>query len=71
MQGLAREILVILAVKVVALFAIWWVWFSSPEAGHMNVPPERMQHRLVEAPAVQAHGVPKPLPAGIADHAAH
>jgi len=71
---LAREIFVVLAVKAVALSVIWWVWFSAPEATHMRLPPERVQHRLVQAPidgtsVAAAPAVPTDSPAGNHAHA--
>ena len=49
---LAREIVVILAIKISLLFVIWYFFFSAPQAHNMQVPAERMQQRLIDAPAV-------------------
>ena len=35
--NLAREIVIVLAVKFLALFVIWSVWFAHPEASRLNV----------------------------------
>jgi len=69
--SITREILAVLAVKAVALLAIWWLWFSAPEAKHMQLPPEQVQHRLVPAPAAQSQAVPPSSSAGNSDHASH
>ena len=68
--ALGRELLIVLAVKAAVLFAIWWAWFSAPQAEHMRMAPERVQQRLVEAAAVQPQGVRQPPPAGADNHAA-
>ena len=66
---LAREIFVVLAVKAAALFVIWWMWFSAPEAKHMQMPSEQVQHRFVQAPSAQPERVPPSSTAGNHDHA--
>jgi hypothetical protein len=71
LSGIAREILLILAIKAVVLFGIWWMWFSAPEAKHMRLPSERVQQRLVEAPAAAMPGSPQTPHSGIHDHASH
>jgi hypothetical protein len=68
---LGREILAVLAVKALALLAIWWLWFSAPEAKHMQLPPQQVQHRLVPAPAAQSGGAPPSSTAGNHGHASH
>ena len=35
--NLAREITVVLAIKFLALYVIWSVWFAHPEASRLNV----------------------------------
>ena len=35
--SLAREITIVLAIKFLALYVIWSVWFAHPEASHLNV----------------------------------
>jgi hypothetical protein len=69
--ALGREILIVLGVKAVVLFVIWWAWFSAPQAPHMKMPQERVQQRVIEIPAVHTHSVSQPLPAGYDNHAAH
>jgi hypothetical protein len=34
--NLAREITVVLAIKFLALYVIWSVWFAHPEASRLN-----------------------------------
>jgi len=67
-DGLARDILVILAIKAVVLLLIWWVWFSAPEARHMQVPPERVQQRVIEAPTTQGPHSAQSFTSGNQDH---
>ena len=69
--SITREILAVLAVKAVALLAIWWLWFSAPEAKHMQLPPEQVQHRLVPAAAAQSQVAPPSSTAGNHGHASH
>jgi hypothetical protein len=35
--SLAREITIVLAIKFLALYVIWSVWFAHPEASRLNV----------------------------------
>jgi hypothetical protein len=35
-SNLAREITLVLAIKFLALFVIWSVWFAHPEAGRLD-----------------------------------
>ena len=67
--GLALEIVVILAIKLSLLFVIWYLFFSAPLATHMQLPPERMQQRLVETPASPAPPSPHTFNSGNQDHA--
>jgi hypothetical protein len=69
--GLAREIVVILAVKASLLFAIWYLFFSAPQAQQMQLPPERMQQRLIETPAAVTPSSPRSFNPGPPDHATH
>ena len=43
-----REIMLILLLKVVLIFAIWWVYFRTPEVPNA----EQVSHALL-APAIQ------------------
>jgi hypothetical protein len=70
-SGLALEIAVILVIKAVVLVAIWWMWFSAPEARHMQVPAEPVQQRLIETPAVRATPSLQSFTSGTQDHATH
>jgi len=67
--GLAVEIVVILAIKICLLFVIWWLFFSAPQAHRMQMPAERVQQRLIEAPATGARSAPQSLKPGNHDHA--
>jgi hypothetical protein len=67
--GLAVEIVVILAIKLSLLFIIWYLFFSSPQATHMQLPPERMQQRLVETPVSPSNPPPHTFNSGNKDHA--
>ncbi len=70
-SNLARDIVVILAIKVSLLFAIWYLFFSAPQAQHMQLPPERMQQRLIETPAAVTPSSPRSFNPGPTDHATH
>jgi hypothetical protein len=35
-SNLGREIALVLAIKFLALFVIWSVWFSHPESSHLS-----------------------------------
>ena len=56
LSPLARDVTVVLALKVAALSVLWSLFFSAPVARQMSVPPDRVAERLV---AVEA-GVPSP-----------
>jgi len=43
---LARDILIILAVKFAVLAGLWWAFFSHPVANRMSVEPQRVDARL-------------------------
>jgi len=55
---LAREITLVLAVKCLALSAIWWTWFSHPESRAVDA--ARMSGLLYDAaqPSAPAEGSP-------------
>ncbi|MFC4160613.1 cytochrome oxidase putative small subunit CydP [Chitinimonas lacunae] len=59
-RPLWRELLAILVVKCLLLWAAKTLWFSDPLARHMQVPPAALQQRLLD---------PLPPP-GVPDHAA-
>ncbi len=51
MTPLAREIIVILAIKTAALAVLWLTFFRAPAAPHMTMDSEEVaQHVLVAAP---------------------
>jgi hypothetical protein len=70
-SGLAREITIILALKIGVLCAIWFAWFSAPQARHLPMPPERVTQHLIEAPEGHAKRSLQSAAAGDQEHAAH
>jgi len=56
LSPLARDVTLVVALKVAALSILWSLFFSAPVARHMSVPPDRVAERLV---AVEA-GAPSP-----------
>ncbi len=44
---LTREIVVILAIKVVLLSVLWFAFFRAPLAPHMTMEPQRVEGRLI------------------------
>ena len=53
-SNLAREIAVVLAIKFLALFVIWSVWFSHPESEHLNS--ERIRSTVYSSHVVAQEG---------------
>ena len=52
---LAREISLVLVVKLLLLGLIWWAFFSAPAAPHLRLDPDRVQqHLLQSAPTTDA-----------------
>ena len=47
LSPLAREIILILAVKVLVLTAIWWAFFRHPAAPGMAMEPQRVESRVI------------------------
>jgi len=70
LTGLARELVVILTIKVVVLFAIWWMWFSAPQARHMQMPTGQVDDRVIKTPASPVARPADLLTSGNHDHAA-
>jgi hypothetical protein len=50
MSRLARDIVVVLVVKVVILYGLWYAFFSTPAAPGMRMDPAAVENRLF-APA--------------------
>jgi hypothetical protein len=64
----AIEILLILLLKAVVLYGIWWAWFSAPEAKHMRLPEARVQQRLIPFPPDAVRPIPDHGGSGHASH---
>ena len=45
-HSLARDIVIVLAVKAVVLTLIWFAFFSAPVARHMTMDPARVADRI-------------------------
>ena len=54
---MAREITLILILKFMLLWMIWWVFFSDPPTRHMQLDLSQVQQRLLNPlfPAEPAH----------------
>jgi hypothetical protein len=50
MSPLARDIIVVLVVKAIVLYALWYAFFRMPAAPGMTMDPAVVAHRLI-APA--------------------
>jgi hypothetical protein len=48
---LARDVTLVLALKAVALFVLWSLFFSAPIAPRMSAAPDRVERHLVATPA--------------------
>ena len=46
---LAREITLVLLLKLLLLGLIWWAFFSEPPARHMLLDPGRVQQKLLQS----------------------
>ena len=46
---LAREITLVLVLKLLLLGLIWWAFFSEPAARHMRLDPDRVQQHLLQS----------------------
>ena len=46
MSSLARDVVIVLAVKAIALPLIWFAFFRAPLAPHMTMDPERVAERI-------------------------
>ncbi|SMG32066.1 cytochrome oxidase putative small subunit CydP [Paraburkholderia susongensis] len=47
---LARDIAIILAIKLVLLMALKYTFFNHPQAQHMTLPPEQVAQALLSVP---------------------
>ncbi len=47
---LARDITIILLVKAGVLALLWWAFFSTPVARHMNLDPKAVERQLLTVP---------------------
>jgi hypothetical protein len=52
--NLGREIALVLAIKFLALFVIWSVWFSHPETSYLSG--EQVGAAIYSSPAVAQEG---------------
>ncbi|MCC8392069.1 hypothetical protein LJ656_05670 [Paraburkholderia sp. MMS20-SJTR3] len=48
---LARDIALILAIKLVLLMVLKYTFFNHPQARHMTLPPDQVAHALLSASA--------------------
>lgn len=48
---LARDIAIVLAVKLVLLMALKYAFFNHPQAEHMSLPPAVVAEKLLSVPA--------------------
>ena len=54
MSPLAREIIVVLVVKAIVLYGLWYAFFRMPAAPGMKMDPAAVDHRLfAPAPPVE------------------
>ena len=51
MHSLARDIVIVLAVKAVVLTLIWFAFFSAPVARHMTMDPQAVEQQVAGRPA--------------------
>ena len=51
MSPLARDIVIVLVVKAIVLYGLWYAFFRMPAAPGMTMDPAVVEHRIV-APAV-------------------
>jgi hypothetical protein len=48
---LARDIAIVLAIKLVLLMALKYAFFNHPQARHMSLPPAAVAEQLLSVPA--------------------
>jgi hypothetical protein len=41
------ELTVLVSIKLALLALCWWIWFSTPLAPHMHIPPEAVAAHLL------------------------
>ena len=51
LSPLARDIVIVLVVKVLVLCAIWFAFFRTPVARHMTMDPQAVEHQVAGRPA--------------------
>ena len=59
LSPLARDIIVVLLVKVAVLYAIWFAFFRTPVAPHMTMDPKAVEQQVAgpRAASAPAHAV--------------
>ena len=59
LSPLARDIVIVLVVKAVVLYAIWFAFFRTPVARHMTMDPRAVEQQVAGpgAPPEPAHAV--------------
>jgi hypothetical protein len=57
MSPLARDIIIVLVVKAIILYGLWYAFFRTPAAPGMTMDPAVVEHRLLapSAPAESLH----------------
>ena len=61
LSPLARDVTRVLVLKAAVLGLLWWAFFSSPTARHMNVPPDDVARRMLSIPQVESSRFPDAL----------
>ena len=50
MSPLARDIVIVLVIKAIVLYALWYAFFRTPAAPGMTMDPAAVEHRLFAPP---------------------
>jgi hypothetical protein len=58
MTPLARDVIVILAIKAAALALLWFAFFRAPAAPHMTMDSEEVAHHVLVAVPKAQHAEP-------------
>jgi hypothetical protein len=61
LSPLARDVTFVLVLKAAALYLLYWAFFSSPTARHMNVPVDDVADRLLSVPQAESSRFPDAL----------